>query len=68
MRWTVLVALVALLLLGGCSHHPLKAVYLVGPECHASAKLYGCTDEDPPICKKIVLKYDKHCERLELKP
>lgn len=55
-----------------CSHRAqttLPGMFLQsGPTCQMTAHLSGCDySVEPPKCKKINLKYDKGCGRVEAK-
>jgi hypothetical protein len=59
--------LLAVAFLCGCSaHKPIGINYVLGPECHISARLFGCDSSSPPRCKKIFVKYDKNCEQIAI--
>jgi hypothetical protein len=65
----VLLILCLSLMNAGCVRHAPKAGvnYVIGPECKATAKLYGCTgSQSPPSCKSITLKYNRNCEQISL--
>ena len=59
------------LVLCGCARRPASPgglTFVVGTECHPSARMVGCDHAEPPSCKRIALSYDKACERLQAKP
>jgi hypothetical protein len=56
------------LLLVGCMNRPAGVNFLVGPECHPTAKMFGCQPTSPPSgCHKIALRYDQACEQMDLR-
>ena len=65
-----LAAIAACLVLCGCTRHivaPGHLNYAIGSECHPTATLLNCDKSSPPKCQTAVVKFDKACERLELK-
>jgi len=54
-------------ILCGCARRPGAPgglTFMVGVECHPSAKMVGCDQAEPPSCKRIALTCDKACEQL----
>jgi hypothetical protein len=68
------IALAGILTVLGCTRHAPSpkvfgtTMFLIGEECHATARMTGCSiEQSPPVCAKIFLKFTKGCERIVVK-
>jgi len=62
------VVLLSLVLTGCAAHRHAPLNYAVMPACLTGpVQLLDCDQATPPHCKKIIVRYQKACEQIDLK-